>query len=391
MALLAGLSSAAAQSPGFGGRGFATYDSAMEAAWAGVRQPVPDGYVPSHERAGRGIASNNFSSESLGQMHVGETQYVDGGAALSMEGGEFVGDPMLGDCACGGAGCDSCGDACGCGVEGCGGCGIWGLMHRVFNRTQFYHGVTSFSSPVNRGGTGSFGFEGGFNLGAPLPCELYGLGWQFGVGGTLANLNGANFTHDDRRQLFLTTGFFRRVDWGLQGGLVFDYLKDDWYANADLAQVRGELSWVVTEGREFGFWFTSGTSDDIVTATLQNGTALPTTTTEHWEINNLYALFLRRTFVNNMQGRAFAGWTGSNDGLLGADLYIPFDSNWAMQSAFTYVIPREGQLDGGNEQEAWNIGLQLVYTPGCGSSCGKDYYRPLFNVANNGSMIVDRR
>jgi len=347
-----------------------------------MRRQAPQDYVPRHERMGNNGPRASFASQSIGRMHSVEFEN-EGLAPVPME-GETIIEDYSGDYAGGGD--------CQCGVEDCNGCcsGIWGLIGGARRRGEYYSGFSSFSSPVNRGGAGSFGYEGGFNLGSPLLGGLYGLGWQAGVGGTLTNFNGADFTRDDRHQFFATGGFFRRVDWGLQGGVVIDYLKDEWYANADFTQVRGELGWVVPEGREYGFMFAAGDEGDLVTGTLQNGTALPTDIEENWRVNDLYALYFRRTFCNNAHGRIFGGWSGDSDGLLGADLLLPLDDSWALRTGFTYLIPEEGPLDGGHEEEAWNLSILLVWYPHCTARCGQDYYRPLFNVANNSTMILDR-
>jgi hypothetical protein len=351
-------------------------------------------YLPGHQRATSSAATVAHDSPVLGEMH--STAMVDEGLApIPMQGEAMLGGPVGPGDYYGGGGCadGACGgDACSCGVDGCGGCygGLWGILCNIDRRKEFYSGVSAFSSPVNRGGTGSFGFEGGLNVGSPLFGGWRGLGWQAGAGGTLSSFNGAEFTEDTRNQLFLTAGIFRRVDWGLQWGFVVDYLHEDWYATAELSQVRGEVAWVVPEGLEYGFMFAAGEEDpEVVTGLLQNGTAIPEEFTESWRVNDLYAFYFRRTFCNNAQGRLFAGWSGDSDGLLGADVSIPLDDNWALRSGFTYLIPEEGPLDGGNEEEAWNVSLQLVWYPHCGAMT-KDYYRPLFNVANNGSMIIDR-
>jgi hypothetical protein len=284
------------------------------------------------------------------------------------------------------------GDGCACGGAGCGLCqqGIWAVLCEARQRTEWYHGVTAFTGPVNRGSTGSFGFEGGFNTGSPLFGGWRGLGVQAGLGGTVANFNGSDITHDTRNQAFVTLGLFRRVDWGLQGGVVVDHMHDDWYANVDLSQIRGEFSWVVPQGSELGFLFAASNDDDVVEGVLQTGTALPTTIRETWSLNDYYAIFLRHTYCEGGYIKAFAGWTGTSDGILGAEGFVPLNDNWSLRNSFTYIIPEEGQLDGGHEQESWNLSMQLVWQP-CGrNNCGKDYYRPLFNVANNGTMFINR-
>ena len=281
-------------------------------------------------------------------------------------------------CACGGAGCDICQF------------GVWGALAAARDRTEVYQGITSFSGPINRGGGGSFGFEGGLNMGTPLFGGWRGLGFQAGAGGTMASFNGAGFTRDVRHQAFVTLGLFRRVDWGLQGGFVVDHLHDDWYANVDISQVRGELSWKVPEGSELGFMFAGSNDFQTVTGELRSGTALPTTITETWQVNDIYALFLRHSFCGGGEARLFAGCSGTSDGVLGADAFIPLNEDWSLRNSFTYLVPEQGQLDGGNVKEAWNVSMQLVWYPHGRNACGTDYYRPLFNVANNGSFFIER-
>lgn len=284
----------------------------------------------------------------------------------------------FGDCACDGGGCGLCQR------------GIWAVLCESRRRTEYFYGVTSFAGPMNRGGTGSFGFEGGLNTASPLFGGWRGLGVQAGFNGTSTNFNGANFTTDTRTQAFVTLGLFRRVDWGLQGGVVIDHLHEDWYANGDISQIRGELSWVVPQGSELGMFFTASNDDETVDGVLQNGTAIPTTIRETWQINDIYAIFLRHTFCGGGYAKAFAGWTGTSDGVLGAEAFVPLSDNWALRNSFTYIVPEEGPLDGGHEQEFWNLSMQVVWTPYGRCDGTRDYYRPLFNVANNGTMFVNR-
>src|SRR5439155_14079823 len=101
-------------------------------------------------------------------------------------------------------------------------------------------------------------FHEGFNWGIPIAGFLSG---QWGANWTQSNFSGSYFTTDNRNQIFFTAGLFRRVDWGFQGGLVFDYLHDEWDYSADLGQLRGELSWLWCNCNEVGFWFAVGVHD----------------------------------------------------------------------------------------------------------------------------------
>ena len=296
-------------------------------------------------------------------------------------------------------GCDSCGHGgCGNGSCGIGGCddGVgmgWvggSLIGRLLSRAEYASGVQSFSGPANRGGTGSFGFHEGINIGTPLFDNCWGLGMQGGVHFTQSNLNGAGFTQDSRNQVFATLGMFRRSDWGLQWGVAVDYMHDDWYYKVDLHQLRGELSWMLPDAAEIGFFFTNGLGTDTSTSTLfTNGIAA--NSTETWQITDMYAFFLRRTFENGMEGRLFAGFTGVSDGLIGSNLSMPLYDNWSLRTDFAYLMPSQGKLDNGFQQESWNVAMSVVWNPCCYKPCGNNYYRPLFNVANNNSLMVDRR
>jgi hypothetical protein len=300
----------------------------------------------------------------------GDIIYEDVPGELSML------DAKGADC-CGGAACVQC-----CLIP----CPVISL-----DNTELFAGVQGFTGPTNRGETGSFGFHEGFNWGFPFPCTAGAIGAQFGLRATQANLSYAEFTDSMRSQLFLTGGLFRRVDWGLQGGLVFDYLSEDWYANYDVVQLRGEISWVFPCQHELGFWFNTGTSTDTNTATFSGGQAAAV---ETWEPTDIYAFYYRRRF-ESMPGtyaRVFAGFSGQSDGLVGGDVDLQLGPNFALRTGFTYLVPNEasGSSGRGHEQESWNLGITLVWYPGCRSIC-PDYHRPLLNVADNGSFMVDRR
>jgi hypothetical protein len=214
---------------------------------------------------------------------------------------------------------------------------------------------------------------------------------QIGIRGVSGHYSGASFTTDTRNQLFLTGGLFRRVDWGLQGGVVIDYLRDDWYYDLRLTQIRGELSWVFPQCHELGFWFASSTRSDTVESQILGDGRFPFD--EQFEPIDLYAFFYRRRLeeIGGGYGRVFAGFSGKSDGLIGVDLKLPLTENWALESEFTYLIPREGNERIAHREEAWNVAIGLVWYPGCRKAVGNDYFRPLFDVADNGSFIVRRR
>lgn len=252
---------------------------------------------------------------------------------------------------------------------------------------ELFAGVQGFTGPANRAaGGGSFGFSEGLNWGMPIP--LFGcLGGQVGFRATQSNLSGSDASNDTRRQAFVTAGLFRRVDVGLQGGVVVDWLSDGWYRDVDLVNLRMELSWMIDGTHELGFWGTGGTK----TASDQAANEL----TVEWESSDLYAFFYRYNFGGCEQGNArlFAGWSGQGDALIGADARLPLSATWALETNFAYLIPSESDgtnFDADHVQESWNIAMNLVWYPGRHWGRGDPYYRPLFRVADNGVFMMDR-
>ena len=258
---------------------------------------------------------------------------------------------------------------------------------RWLERVDFFAGVQGVTGPANRGEMGSFGFYEGINWGAPVACFPWEIGSQFGARWTQSHFSGSAFSETDRKQVFVTGGFFRRADWGWQGGVVIDYLRDDWYFDNELVQLRGEMSWINPSGHEFGLWFTSNTQDSQSVSELNSGDIL-----EDWITTDVYAFFYRRQLEDcGATGRLFVGFSGDSDALIGADADVPLSDRWALRAGFTYLIPEESSPGIGFQEENWNVTTGLVFFPGSRTARSKDYNHPLFNVADNGSMLINRK
>jgi hypothetical protein len=292
--------------------------------------------------------------------------------------------PMMEESACVDGSCGTCSDCC---LVPCGGF-AWPR-----GNLEGFIGTQGFTGPANRpDGSGSFGFNEGLNWGMPLPA--FGcMGAQLGFRATQSNLSGADFSNDTRNQMFVTGGLFRRVDVGLQGGIVIDYLSESWYHDLDLTKLRGEISWAFCGTHDLGFWFSGATK----TSTIVSGVPDAQTPDEIWEGTDVYAFFYRRHFGGCLPGdaRVLAGWSGDSDGLIALEGRLPLDDRWWLEGSAWYLIPSEGTgngFDAGHTQESWNIGINLVFSLDRLLGHGVNpYYRPLFNVADNGSFMFDRR
>ena len=286
--------------------------------------------------------------------------------------GELVSGPLLEH----GADCIGCSNGC---LIPCP--GNW------LERVDFFAGVQGVTGPANRGEMGSFGFYEGANWGAPVGCLPWELGSQFGARWTQSHFGGTAFNPATRDQVFVTGGLFRRADWGLQGGVVVDYLRDQWYFDNELVQVRGEVSWKNPCAHELGFRFTTNVQDSLSISTVDTVDIV-----EEWETTDLYTFFYRRSFEDcGATGSLFVGFSGDSDAVIGANAYVPLSERWALQTGFTYLIPEESSPGQGFLDESWNVSTGLVFFPGCRTARSQDYNHPLFNVADNGSMLIDRK
>ena len=267
-------------------------------------------------------------------------------------------------------GCDSCGcppgDACGCPRPRC-----WiDCLGGLFTNSEFFVGSQAYQGYGLEEDSG-FGFHGGFNTGMPLnwlTCGLFSA--QVGVNAVYADLASSD-NSATKEQMFYTAGFFRRVDYGLQGGVVADVLDASSEFDPRVVQIRGELSWAYPSHHLFGFRFGRNvqdhddeTQEGILRKSLDN-----------------YRLFYQVPGCNGGFSEVEAGWTDEGNALVGSRFDIPFNQCWALRSGFTYVIPDAADRDG------WNIFLGMSFRPR-GAGWYDFYHRPMFDVADNGSMML---
>lgn len=305
------------------------------------------------------------------------------------------------DCGCADGFGPGCGDgvSCGCGGQDdlcCLGVGDDQSCHTIrvrvprFQEITVFGGVHGFKGPFDRErDSGNFGFQEGFNIGAKIPFSDFG--YQIGYQSLQSQLSGDADTGiaDAFRQNFFTIGAFHRTPDGFQGGIALDELVDDRYMSIEFSQLRLEMSFVDHGCHEFGLmaafhlndYVAFGVDDEEEEVVLQR-----------FRPTDQYLLFYRLHGCTGGEGRAFVGISDDSDAIVGADFLLPLKDSWSLQSEFTYLIPDEDAGSVGARQEAWNIAINLVWHwQGRARECHQSPYRPLFNVADNGSMIIDDR
>ncbi len=286
----------------------------------------------------------------------------------------------------------------GCGTPGCGG-GVgsgscvalpgsdywcFPVCLPRFKDLSVWGGVQGFRGPrdfANGRSDSNFGFHEGINISgrAPLVGLLFPqLSYQLGYQAVQSRLHGTATSTEDRSQQFVTAGLFRRVETGLQVGVAWDLLQDDLDNDIDLHQLRYEVSLKSPRGREVGFFGTTSTNDALAAGVL-------------YETVDQYALFYRWAFGNGYESRLWGGATGDGEGLFGGEFYAPLSNRWSVQSGFNYLITDAADGLAGVSEESWNIGINLVWHLGQTAKRGcRSPYRPMFAVADNGWMFVDR-
>jgi hypothetical protein len=356
--------------------------------------PFGDGPQPSTSASGSYYPP---SSSSVPQGEYVEGQMIEGPMADGemMDGAMMDGEMMDGGCGAFGCnGCDECDNCAGIGfcgfLKGCNDClkQTYLFSPCAWKNFSFYTGKQGFKNPTDLGLNGDFGYHGGVNWGSPL-WNRYGIGYQLGGALLMSDFEGHSGPLRNRRtQSFITSGIFRRApcSHGFQGGLVADYLADNFYVHANLWQIRGEVSYVFNP-HELGFWFAAHLNSKTQTSNLlieQNSVT--------WQAMNQYNIFYRYTFANGSYARSWAGLSGHGDGIFGSDAVVPFSNRWGMQASYNYLLPRQDDNMPNNTRESWSLMISLVWFPG--HRCDNDSfnrYRPLIPVADNGWLLETTR
>jgi hypothetical protein len=329
-----------------------------------------------------------------------------------------------------GGSCSSCGPGGSCGASGCGAsacCGgpcdnyyeygrpglldgiIGGLFHypgwcqnkdgcyqpyglwrpwAVLDESSVFLGTTSFKGPVDQGQNGNFGFQEGVNIAGSL-LDWCGIGYQLGANFVQSNFHGdfvETVRTTSRDQQFITVGLFHRAWYGhgLQFGVAYDWMRDHYYVQYDISQIRGEISYLANGGHEVGFWGTTSNNTVVVNS---NNLRIQQTL----ETTNIYAFFYRYNLCNGSQGRFWAGGAGTRQGIVGADFRVPVTNRWDLTGRFNYIIPNAPAGLQGLQQETWGMGVNLVWYPGrARHGIHNGPYRPLFNVADNSTLMIHR-
>ncbi|MEN6557356.1 MAG: DUF6666 family protein [Thermoguttaceae bacterium] len=302
--------------------------------------------------------------------------------------GEMVEDGSSCD-ACNACEGPACGERCDFGWEVFDGC-----CGPLLRGISVFAGADAFKGPMDRGSNGDFGVNEGVNMARPLG-DPWGCGYQIGANFVQSSFSSARNEETEyrdwpyRKQYFVTTGIFRNADpcGGLQWGVVYDYLHDIYYQNADLQQIRCDLGVAFCRGWETGFYGAFSINSDRY--------EVGRTVAGKLESTDMFTMYVGQKFENGGHGRVFGGATSNGDGLVGGNLWLPLGRGLALENRLTYLIPNgkiTGQRDTvSQEREGWGLTMQLVWYPGQSAKCQPENpYRPMLGTADNSTFMVDR-
>jgi hypothetical protein len=343
------------------------------------------GYYPQEAVQGEMVGGMEAlpSPMMMEPMYSAEPAYYEG-----LEGDVLWGDGMgygegFGSCFsgnCGGGECDPCPEC------------FWHGLGGLISNADYRVGVQGFKNAMNRDQDGSFGFHGGVNLGLPLQRLTCGLfSGSLGINSVQSNFSGSSFTDDNRNQLFVTAALFRRVDQGLQGGVAYDFLREDWYGDFRVSQLRSELSWVTVQQNTLGFRFMNAQLSDTSVSVLTDVTGAQTILSENWVAARQYRLFFRKS-VHDGDGYVefSAGHTDEKHTIFALDFNTPLRNEvLRFYGGFTYLLPQDTILASTSGQETWNVAMGIQFSPYKRRGYCR-FNQPMFDVADNGTFQVRR-
>ena len=331
--------------------------------------------------------------------------WVDSGnRKATLVGDEKVADQGQSYTGCGQASCcpePTCGSRCGscCGLDlGCDECPRRGIVG--------FFGMDSFKGISDGFSNSNFGAVAGLNsaIGA-FGLADYGIGWQLGMSAGAYDWTGGAAVNpaESQRQIFVTTGFFRKAagDQQLSFGLVYDWMfNDNWGwlgTNPTLGQWRGQVEWAVSGCNAFGVY---GALRDRYS--VQNSTAGQLRYSVRNQSLTQVNLFWHHKFDSGADSWLWIGAPekislqspGSlGDLIVGANLQVPIGNRLALYGNAQYMHPSASASLVAAAEEGWNIGAGIVWYFG-GHARSKRIngkcWLPYMPVANNSTFLVDQ-
>ena len=140
---------------------------------------------------------------------------------------------------------------------------------------------------------------------------------------------------------------------------------------------------------EVGFEFAAGVHSETTSHDYDHRrTAVGTV----YQPADLYTLYYGRRLCNGGEFKVYAGLANGLGGIVGFERSTSPSAIRSRSRRFLLHHRRQGSRRRSIPGESANLAFSLVWHPGCHARDTFDSaYRPLFNVADNSSFIVNRR
>ncbi|MDR1493188.1 MAG: hypothetical protein LBT05_10760 [Planctomycetaceae bacterium] len=251
-------------------------------------------------------------------------------------------------------------------------------------------GGSGFKSPLDRVNGGAFGFQESVNWTSPSNFAIP-VNFQAGFRAMQAYPSGyqtetGNWRRDNREQYFGTIGVFRRnlFDRPIHLGVAYDVVKDKYFRNYRLEQLRSEIAFGTMYGAEYGYRGTKQLRGGSIR--LQQNTKIDIRAASY------HTLFIKKYFANGGEGLLAGGATESGDPIIRAEYNIPLSNEWELKNSLMYLIPKNGHSLASPQKESWDVSLQLIYKPHGGVLAGFcNPFRAFFDVGDNSTLLQQTR
>jgi hypothetical protein len=254
-------------------------------------------------------------------------------------------------------------------------------------------GLNGSKGPEDLGINANFGFRVAANWGYPV-WEDHGLGVQLGTSLNYSRtavrvLRAIDNTHD-RYENFSTGGVFQRTDFGLNWGLVYDFVDERYYDHLNLGQWRGQVGYDITDDDEAGVW---GAWREHGDATVVGDAAFSLRPILQGN------LFWRHTWAHDIMTRGWVGVAEEHGRFLyvapgespvhhpfvfGADVFVPLSDYLSLYGEANFITP--------NDSGTVTAFFGLAFYPGGGArTAAHSRFAPYLPLANNPSFAIDLR
>ena len=262
----------------------------------------------------------------------------------------------------------------------------------AFDNLTFFLGLDGSKQPQDFGINAQFGGRAAGNWGMPLWRDR-GLGFQIGTAvdatGDAVQVVQRVQGSTGRTQQFTTVGFYQRTQLGVNWGIVYDFLYEDYYDYFNLGQWRGDLSYQLSPQNTIGVWTTVSDRTSTGTFGATPITLVPISQTNaylnHTWCNRVQTMFWGGVAYNHGQVNAVLGDLPplTNQFVFGAQLFVPLTDRLALFGQGNFIMPV------GSGLVVSFFGFELSTRGGMMSSGSR--FAPVQTVAAPTNFAVDLR